>query len=927
MYSNRRIVVFILTFLLSLTSIQLVQSQSGGGNLSTPEFSTGGFFKVEGFGREVYNFNVGWRFFKGSADGAEKPDFDDSNWQLVNLPHGLELLPDEASGSMNYQGEAWYRKKFRVPQNLEGKKVYLNFEAIMGKCKVWINGKFIGGHFGGYLPFILDVSDAVNYGDQDNSIAVLADNSDDGSYAPGQSQKLLDFTYFGGIYRDVWLIAMDKLHITNSNYSDKIAGGGLFVHYENLSDKKVTIIVKTEIENESNEIKDCTLETIIKNKNGKEVAHSVEKLKLEPGGRQDITQKMEVINPNLWSPRNPYLYDLFSIVKKSDSDEKVTDGFKTRIGIRKIEFRGKDGFYLNNKPYEGKLMGANRHQDFGYVGNALPNSIHWRDAKKLKDAGCDVIRTAHYPQDPAFMDACDELGLFYIEATPGWHFWNDDSVFIKRVYSDIRNMVRRNRNRPCVVLWEPILNEASYPVEFAKKANEITKEEYPFQGCYTSCDYSRDDAKYFDVLYSHTFQFDAMHQNYIENTNENQEKYRFGYDGYDKSFFVREYGDCVESFKYQNGPNRVHRSWGEVPQITQAINLAAPDFIYTSYESINLTPRQNVGGCLWHAFDHQRGYSPDTFYGGIMDIFRQPKYSYHMFMSQREPGSGIPGSKAAPMVYIAHEMTPFSPSDVVVFSNCDKVRLTVLGKEIGTIETKKDKGLPHYPAVFKNAYRFYDMKARFRSGEEEGNEIVAEGIIDGKVVVKSVKNPSLKATKLKLEADYSGQPLVADGSDFITVIASITDDNGNVKRLNNKYIEFEVTGEGELIGDASIHANPRRIEWGTAPALIRSSVNPGKIQITARLNEDYYNFSEAHLTIETVTPQFPLLYQEEKKPDSGNLKESTGEDKSNQSEIIKELKTKLQKAEKELNQIKLREVEKDQENVGGTKKQDSKDEK
>lgn len=920
MNNKKRLTYFIwLAFLFHFVTIELIYSQSNELELSTPEFSTGGFFKVEGFGREVYNFNVGWRFYKGSVEGAEDVDFIDADWRLVNLPHGLELLADEASGSINYQGEAWYRKKIKIPKNLEGEKVYLNFEAIMGKSKVWINGKFIGEHYGGYLPFILDVSDAINYGEKENLIAVLTDNSDDGSYAPGQSQKLLDFSYFGGIYRDVWLIAMDKLHITNPNYSDKIAGGGLFVHYKNLSEKKATVVVKTEIYNESGIQKSCLLETTIKDKNGNEVALSIEKIVIGPYRQKDIIQEIVVKTPTLWSPQNPYLYDLYSVVK--DHKKKVIDGFKTRIGIRKIEFLGEKGFYLNNKPYQGKLMGVNRHQDFGYVGNALSNSIHWRDVRKLKDAGCDIIRTAHYPQDPAFMDACDELGVFYIEATPGWHFWNDDSVFVERVYNDIRNVVRRNRNRPCIIMWEPILNEAPYPEEFARMANEITKEEYPFEGCYTSCDYKRVWAKYFDIFYAHTFRFDEMHQNYIDNNDENQEEYRFDYASYDKCFFVREFGDCVESFKYQNGANRAHRSWGEIPQLTQALNLASPKFIYTSYESIYLTPRQQFGGCLWHAFDHQRGYFPDTFYGGIMDIFRQPKYSYYMFMSQREPGSGMPGNKAVPMVYIAHELTPFSPSDVVVFSNCDEVRLTVLGKEVGTISTKKDKGLPHYPAVFKDAYRFYDMKARFRSGEEEGNEIIAEGIIDGKVVVTSVKESSLKTTKIILKADYTDYPLVADGSDFITVVATITDDNGVVKRLNNKYIEFKVSGEGELIGNTSIHANPRRIEWGTAPALIRSTTKPGKIQITAKLDQDYYNIqSEAELVIETISPKFPLLYEEVKEPGTLLEEESTKNLKIDQSETIKVLRMKLQEAQKELNEIKLREVERDQENIGGTSK-------
>ena len=887
------------------------------GKVERPEFSTGGFFLVENAGREVYNFNVGWRFHKGSLEGAEKAGFNDQNWTVVNLPHGLELLPDESSGSMNYQGEAWYRKKFTVPNHLNGQKVYLNFEAIMGKSKVWVNGNLIGDHYGGYLPFILDVSDHLKYG-MENVVAVLADNSDDTSYPPGQSQKILDFTYFGGIYRDVWLIAMNKIHITNSNYRDEVAGGGLFVHYEDLSEKKVTVVVETEIANESERANDYTLETVLKDQNGNIATKSTETFNVGPKDFITLRQELEVDKPKLWSPQDPYLYNLFSRVMNRD---KIIDGIRTRIGIRKIEFKGKDGLYLNNQPYEGKLMGANRHQDFGYIGNALPNSLHWRDAKMLKEAGMEVIRTAHYPQDPAFMDACDELGLFYIEATPGWHFWSDDSVFVARTIDDIRNTVRRNRNRPSVLIWEPILNEAPYPKEFAIKANQVMDQEYPYPGCYTASDFKRPGSEYFDIYFTHAFQFDEMHQNYHENTMENQKKYRFNFSDYDKPFFVREYGDCVESFRHQNAPNRAHRSWGEIPQLVQAQHLLAPDYIYSSYESITIAPRQLIGGCIWHVFDHQRGYFPDTFYGGVADIFRQPKYAYYMYKSQRRPGRKDNGEVVKPMVFIAHEMAPFSPSDVVVFSNCEEVRLSLYGEEIGTLSTQKEGLKVNYPAIFEDVYRFYDMKARYRSGRGEGTEIVAEGIIDGEVVVTSVKQPSLKATDLKLNVDYSGYPLTANGSDIIVVSATITDINGNVKRLNNKYVKFKVTGEGKLIDDGTIHANPRRIEWGTAPALIQSTTKPGEIYVTATLDEDYLNIkTEANITLTSRPTDFPMLFTEEAGLDSYEKVSAQKETDAPNSKTKEELERKLIETQKRLNDVLREQIERDQENIGGTRK-------
>ena len=132
---------------------------------------------------------------------------------------------------------------------------------------------------------------------------------------------------------------------------------------------------------------------------------------------------MKLQTPQLWSPEHPNLYNLIVRIRNQKGD--VVDGYRRRIGIRSIEFKGKDGFWLNGKPYGQPLIGANRHQDYAVVGNAVSNGLHWRDAKKLRDAGLKVIRNAHCPQDPAFMDACDELGLFVIVNIPGWQFWND----------------------------------------------------------------------------------------------------------------------------------------------------------------------------------------------------------------------------------------------------------------------------------------------------------------------------------------------------------------------------------------------------------------------------------------------------------------------------------------------------------------------
>ncbi len=167
-------------------------------------FSTAGFYELPGTGREAYSMNQAWRFIKG--DPQDNPclmDFDDSHWEVVSVPHGLEYLPVEASGCANYQGPAWYRKHFIPADSLKGKQLFLHFEGIMGKSDIYVNGKLLKKHYGGYLPAIVDITDVLVPG-QDNVIAVRADNSDDPTYPVGKPQNMLDFTYLGGIYRDCW---------------------------------------------------------------------------------------------------------------------------------------------------------------------------------------------------------------------------------------------------------------------------------------------------------------------------------------------------------------------------------------------------------------------------------------------------------------------------------------------------------------------------------------------------------------------------------------------------------------------------------------------------------------------------------------------------------------------------------------------------
>ena len=848
-----------------------------------PEFSTAGFFRLDNSGREVYSMNPAWRFHKGAVEGAETKEFNDKDWTVVSLPDGIEYLPTEASGCINYQGEVWYRKHFTPDAALKGKKLFLHFEAIMGKSKVFVNGKLLTEHFGGYLPVIADVTDVLDW-NGDNVIAVWADNSDDPSYPPGKAQDVLDYTYFGGIYRDCWLIAHNNVFITDPNYENEVAGGGLFVAFGKVSDALAEVQLKIHVRNATKNPFSGRVEYMLLQPDGTEVARLSDKIQVKVGRATTVSDRMPVKQPMLWTPSTPTLYNL--LVRVLDKEGNVIDGYRRRIGIRSIEFKGKDGFYLNGRPYGKPLIGANRHQDFAVVGNAVANSIHWRDAKKLKDVGMEIIRNAHCPQDPAFMDACDELGLFVIVNTPGWQFWNDAPEFAQRVYSDIRNVVRRDRNHPSVWLWEPILNETWYPADFAKNTRDIVDAEYPYPYCYSGSDSEARGHENFPVYFAHPANMqDASKE--IDPT---------------KTYFTREWGDNVDDWSSHNSPSRVARNWGEQPMRVQAQHYACPYYPVTSYDVLYKQSPQHVGGCLWHSFDHQRGYHPDPF-------------SYYMFMAQRPAVKNDRNAGSGPMVYIAHEMTPFSGKDVTVYSNCDEVRLT-FNKGGKTYTYKKDKNRPGMPSpviTFPDVYDFMVDKAFSRTQKQDDVYLLAEGLIDGKVVATHKVVPARRPEKILLWMDNEGTDLKADGSDFVTVVAAVADKNGNIKRLNNYNIRFSIEGEGRLLGGPGVLANPVPVKWGTAPVLVQSTLKPGKIRITASvLFEGSQMPISGELEFESKPSVFPLVYDA---ADAARIplgSASAGQNTASKTDAERE----VERLRKELNTLKLKEVERQQSEFG-----------
>jgi beta-galactosidase len=600
----------------------------------------------------------------------------------------------------------------------------------------------------------------------------------------------------------------------------------VFVGVKDVNGRDAELEVRTEVANDSKSPKTLVVRTILETSEGKELLRDETKAVVPPGEARQLAQNLSPKGVRLWHPEDPYLHFIRTEILDGN---KVVDSLKTRFGIRLFEMRGKDGLFVNKKFIGHKLIGVNRHQDYALVGNALPNSGHWRDVKLLRESGNTMIRAAHYPMDPAFYDACDEFGMLTTTANPGWQFFNfEDPVFEQRLFVDSRNLVRRDRNHPSMLLWETAINETpdqpdSALVGMSRGANE----EYPFPGFYTVADV--DEAKRGGLNFYYHGGFDS-----------------------DVNSQTREFGDGgeVDNFGSQNASTRVKREWGEEPLLGQSVIRAR------NLDDVYGTPPQRIGATLWCGIDHERGYHPDPFWGGLLDGFRVPRYSFQLFKSQYPPDYKLEGIESGPMVFITHELTQVSGGDVIIYSNCEEVRLTWLGNDLGT--QKPDAGykyLPHPPFTFANAFDFGVIKRdwRPRTGEIE---MIAEGLIGGKVVARQVKKYPERTTAVTVTVDDAGIGLAADGSDFVPLRATIVDNKGVPKVLASEFVTFEVEGPGEIISGPLAYANPAKTEFGTATALLRAGTRPGVIKVRATVA----GLAPGEVYIASTAPKLPLAW-------------------------------------------------------------------
>ena len=400
--------------------------------------------------RVVYTINETWEFSK-EATSAE----DDCGWTLVDLPHTWNASDADDDEPGMYRGSAWYRKTVMIPGIFSGNRAIIYFEGANQQTALYVNGKFAGEHVGGYTRFCFDITGLLEFG-KENRIAVKVDNSHNPDIPPLSA----DFTFFGGIYRDVYLKFVSPVHIATGDH----ASSGVYITTPEVSSGSASVKAEVLITNSSGEDAIVLVSHDLRDADGNTVTSCSYTAKIPAGQTVTCSPKpMEVADPHLWDIDNPYLYRLYTTVSDRKSGE-IMDEVAESVGLRWFSFDPEKGFFLNGR--HRKLVGTARHQDFLHSGNALRDEYHLQDVMLLKKMGGNFLRVSHYPQDPAVMDMCDRLGIVTSVEIPVINAVTESEEFLDNCVDMAVEMVRQDFNRPSVMIWgymNEILLRQPYP--------------------------------------------------------------------------------------------------------------------------------------------------------------------------------------------------------------------------------------------------------------------------------------------------------------------------------------------------------------------------------------------------------------------------------------------------------------------------------
>ena len=723
-------------------------------------------------------------------DWLWRPDTPGASWSPVELPHTAVVADPDGHG--HWLGASVYRRQLQVMDPVAGERHAVFFGAAMQTAEIWLDGRRVTTHRGGYLPFQVDLTEVLEDG-REHELEVRLDHRDDPDIPPGKPHAELDFCRYGGLYREAELRRFPAVHITEAVAGNEAMGGGILAITQEATAERALVAVSIHVANGT--ATDCRLHVVSRlvDPAGQVAAEARAPLTLAIDSHGWVQTNLTLPRPQLWSIASPSLYRL--VVELRSLDGALLDQRSFAYGVRTVTFSRSQGMLLNGEPTRAR--GVNRHQDHPWAGYALPRAAQRREARRIKGAGFDYVRLSHYPQSPHFLEACDELGIVVMTCLPGWQFFGG-AVFQQHCEQSVRTMIRRDRNHACIVLWELSLNETPMDEAFAARLRQIAVEEYP-GGHLVTCGW----LDFYDV-YLRSRQHGLLHT------------WRSG----DKALVVAEYGDWEyyatnEGFDQgaQHGlldaatNSRVLRGDGEARLRRQATNHA---------EALRdvLACGAPLSG-LWSMVDYPRGYNAQRASCGVMDAFRLPKFSYHFYRSQRTLDQAGPGW-GGPMVFIASWWTPASSLDITVFSNTQTVELRLNGQTVGrhTVDVCPQTGFRapvHFPLE------------RFVPGLLE-----AWGWQDGVVVAKhTVATPGAPAS-LHLWIDDTGETPGDAEPDLLFAHVEVHDAQGQLCPEVSGPIELTIVGEAQLVGPALVE-----LEAGVASFLIRRPIGGGDFGLHA----------------------------------------------------------------------------------------------
>ena len=782
-------------------------------------------------GERRLSFNEGWRFFKGEAAGAERPDFQDSQWSEIRLPHDWAIEGpfdpkiNPHTGALPISGTGWYRKSFTLPNTAKDRYFSIEFDGAMSNAHVWINGQDLGGRPYGYSGFSFDLTPHLHFGSQENVLAVrLTPEERSSRWYPG-----------AGIYRNVWLDVTGPV---------SVGRWGTYITTPEVTDDKGTVTVKTELRNRTNESAKMILQTTILDPSGKMVSRNGDAADIPAGGSQTVETKLTVNRPQRWDIDHPSLYSLVSEVM--DVDKKVVDRYVTPFGIRTIEFDKVKGFLLNGRHV--KLQGVCDHSDLGALGMAVNRRATERQLQILKGAGVNALRTSHNPPSPEILEYCDRLGVVVMDEA--FDMWRRQKVqndyhkyFDEWSERDVRDMVRRDRNHPSVIMYSigNEIPEQSSPdgAVIAKRLTGFFHQEDPTRP--TTSAFNNPDQAIRNELAANV---DIPGINYKPTQYEHYLKEHPNW-----ILYGSETASCVSSRgvyhlpieKYDKHPSLQLTSydviappWAYCPDVEFEVQDKFPnmlgEFVWTGFDYIGEpTPYFNGRG------SNDTDWPARSSYFGMIDLAGFPKDRYYLYQSVWTK---------KPMVHVLPHWNwkgrEGQNIPVMVYSNGAEIELFLNGKSLGRKKRFSEPvELPVGPNVSQDRKYLSKYRLMWQVPYQPGT-LKAVAYVNGKQVAVDEVRTAGAPSRVKLVPDRA--TIQADGDDLSFVTVRIEDKDGNLCPEADNLVHFAVTGAGSLRavdnGNAAttelFNADHRKAFSGMALLIVRSERGQaGKIHVAA----------------------------------------------------------------------------------------------